>query len=249
MRITRLYHSESIECGEPVHLDKDASNHLIRVLRTKAGSPVILFNGDGFDYHGKTLDANIKSTSLSIDSKVEVNNESNINICLIQGLSRQNRMDATIQKSVELGVNSIIPVICQRSNLKLNKESTIKKHSHWLKVTVSACEQSGRSILPHLNETLSLETLAQSLDKKAFKIILDPTSSTTLKDIDTDQLKKNENKIEVFIGPEGGLNDEEIRYLKNQQFTNICFGPRILRTETAGPAIISALQLLWGDLG
>ncbi|VAW55574.1 16S rRNA (uracil(1498)-N(3))-methyltransferase [hydrothermal vent metagenome] len=249
MRITRLYYPDSLECGEPVYLSKDTSNHLIRVLRTKTGSPVILFNGDGFDYHGKTLDTNTKNTSLSIDSKIKTNNESNINICLIQGLSRQNRMDTTIQKSVELGVNTIIPVICQRSNLKLNKENTTKKHSHWLKVTVSACEQSGRSILPHLNETLSLETLAPSLDKKALKIILDPTSNTTLKDIDTNQLEKNENKVEVFIGPEGGLNDEEIRYLKDQHFTNICFGPRVLRTETAGPAIISALQLLWGDLG
>ncbi len=248
MRITRFYHPGSLECGEPVHLSKDASNHLIRVLRTKAGNPVILFNGDGFDYHGKTLDTNTNRACLSIDSKVETNNESNINICLIQGLSRQNRMDTTIQKSVELGVNMIIPVVCQRSNLKLNKENSIKKHSHWLKITVSACEQSGRSILPYLNETLSLETLAPSLDKKALKIILDPTSSTTLKDIDTTQLEKNGNKIEVFIGPEGGLNDKEILYLKDQQFTNICFGPRILRTETAGPAIISALQLLWGDL-
>ena len=249
MRITRLYYPDSLECGKPVNLGKDASKHLIRVLRTKAGSPVILFNGDGFDYHGKTLDTDTKNTSLSIDSKIETNNHSNINICLIQGLSRQNRMETTIQKSVELGVNTIIPVVCQRSNLKLNKESAKKKHSHWQKVTISACEQSGRSILPHLNETLSLETLVSSLDKNALKIILDPASSTSLKDISSDQLKKCKNNIEVFIGPEGGLNEEEINYLKSQQFTNIRFGPRILRTETAGPAIISALQLLWGDLG
>jgi len=249
MRITRLYYPDSLECGKPVYLGKDVSNHLIRVLRTKAGSPVILFNGDGFDYHGTTLDTNSKNTSLSIDSKIETNNESNINICLIQGLSRQNRMETTIQKSVELGVNTIIPVICQRSNLKLNKETTTKKHMHWQKVTTSACEQSGRSILPHLDEMLTLETLTTSLDKNALKIILDPTSDTTLKDIDSDQLKKYGNNIEVFVGPEGGLNNEEIDYLKSQQFINISFGPRILRTETAGPAIISALQLLWGDFG
>jgi len=249
MRTSRLYYSDPLECGKHVQLGKDASNHLIRVLRTKAGSPVILFNGDGFDYYGSTLDTNAKNTSLSIDSKTETNNESNINICLIQGLSRQNRMETTIQKSVELGVNTIIPVICQRSNLKLNKENAIKKHSHWKNVTISACEQSGRSTLPHLNEILTLETLTSSLDSEALKIILDPASSTTLKDIDSDQLKKCKNRIEVLIGPEGGLNDEEINYLKSQQFTNICFGPRILRTETAGPAIISAMQLLWGDLG
>jgi len=249
MRITRLYYPDSLKRGEAVHLGKDASNHLIRVLRTKAGSPVILFNGDGFDYYGTTLDTNSKNTSLSIDEKIKTDSESNIDICLIQGLSRQNRMDTTIQKSVELGVNTIIPVICQRSNLKLNKETSLKKHLHWQKITTSACEQSGRSNLPHLNEALTLETLSQSLNKNALKIILDPTANITLKDIDSNQLENCKNKIEVFIGPEGGLDNEEINYLKNQQFINICFGPRILRTETAGPAIISALQLLWGDLG
>jgi 16S rRNA (uracil1498-N3)-methyltransferase len=87
------------------------------------------------------------------------------------------------------------------------------------------------------------------LEKSALRIILDPTAKTTLKDIDSEKLKKYGNTIEVLIGPEGGLNNEEINYLKSQQFINIRFGPRILRTETAGPSIISALQLLWGDLG
>ena len=187
MRITRLYHPGPLKSGETVHLGKDASNHLIRVLRTKAGCPVILFNGDGFDYHGKVLTIDTKNTSLSIDSKVRTNNESNFSISLIQGLSRHNRMATTIQKSVELRVNTIIPVICQRSNLKLSNESAIKKHRHWQKITISACEQSGRSILPQLNAILTLEALSSSLDKNALKIILDPTSKTRLKDIDYDQ--------------------------------------------------------------
>lgn len=119
MRITRLYHAEKLICGETTNLDANASSHLTRVLRTKQNSPVILFNGDGFDYLGRTLDANTKKTLVAIESKVAASNESNLTLTLIQGLSRQDRMETTIQKSVELGVNKIIPVICQRSNTKL----------------------------------------------------------------------------------------------------------------------------------
>jgi 16S rRNA (uracil1498-N3)-methyltransferase len=247
MRVTRLYYPDKLTCGKNIHLDADTSTHLIRVLRTKIDSPVVLFNGDGFDYYAKTLDTNTKKTLLSIDSKLETNNESNITINLIQGLSRQDRMDTTIQKSVELGVNTITPIICQRSNLKFNKDKTDKKLAHWRKVMIGACEQSGRSTLPQLTEVFTLDTVESSLDKKSLKIILDPNSQTTLKDIGLEQLKKHDDKIEVLIGPEGGLNDDELCYLKNKQFINISFGPRILRTETAGPAIVSALQLLWGD--
>jgi 16S rRNA (uracil1498-N3)-methyltransferase len=232
-----------------MHLDVDASTHLIRVLRTEIDSPVTLFNGDSFDYHAKTLDANAKKTLLLIDSKTATNNESSLTINLMQGLSRQDRMDTTIQKSVELGVNIITPIICQRSNLKFNKDKIDKKLEHWRKVIISACEQSGRSTLPQLTDLLTLDTIGSSLSKNALRIILDPTAKTTLKDIDSEKLKKYGNTIEVLIGPEGGLNNEEINYLKSQQFINIRFGPRILRTETAGPSIISALQLLWGDLG
>jgi len=249
MRITRLYYREKLKCGETIHLDADASTHLIRVLRTKIDSPVVLFNGDGFDYYAKTLDTNTKRTLISIDSKLETNNESNITINLIQGLSRQDRMDATIQKSVELGVNTITPIICQRSNLKFNKDKTDRKLTHWRKVIIGACEQSGRSTLPQLTEVFTLDTVELSLDENSLKIILDPDSQTRLKNIELEQLKKCGNKIEVLIGPEGGFNEDELSYLKNKQFININFGPRILRTETAGPAIISALQLLWGDFG
>ena len=116
MRITRLYHPGKLCCGETTQLDSNASNHLVRVLRCKAGSDIILFNGDGLDYRCKTIATDPKQTSVTVESKVQTNNESNLYITLIQGLSRQDRMEATIQKSVELGVNRIIPVICQRSN-------------------------------------------------------------------------------------------------------------------------------------
>ncbi len=242
MPITRLYHPENLLCGETAQLNTDTSSHLIRVLRTKTDDPVILFNGDGFDYYCKTLNNHAKKTLLSIEKKIESSTESNLNITLIQGLSRQNRMEFSIQKSIELGVNKIIPVICKRSNTKLAKDKQIKKLAHWRKIAISACEQSGRNIIPEITETITLDNINLILNNDALKLILNPEAKHSLKKVNFKQ-----QAIEVFIGPEGGLTEEEIALLNNYQFNNICFGPRILRTETAGPAVISALQMLWGD--
>ncbi len=247
MRITRLYHTKNLNCGETTQLDKDTSSHLIRVLRTKKEAPVILFNGDGFNYLCKTLNDSPKKTLLAVESKTKADNESNLHITLIQGLSRLDRMETTIQKSVELGANKIIPVLCQHSNAKLSEEKKQKKLAHWKKVVISACEQSGRSIVPEISNISTVDEITSLLDPEALKIILNPETGKSLKEISFDYDDRNNATIEVFIGPEGGLAENEITQLQRLQFKNICFGPRILRTETAGPAVISALQILWGD--
>ena len=247
MRITRLYHTENLLCGKTTQLDKNTSSHLVRVLRTKAETLVILFNGDGYDYLCKTLNDNPKKTLVAVESKTKINNESNLFITLIQGLSRLDRMETTIQKSVELGVNKIIPVLCQYSNTRLSEEKQHKKLAHWSKVAISACEQSGRSIIPEVSEISSLNKIDSLLNQDALKIILNPETNKSLKEINLKPDKKNSCSIEIFIGPEGGLAEDEIKQLQTLEFQNVCFGPRILRTETAGPAVISALQMLWGD--
>ncbi len=261
VRITRLYHNKNLSCGDTTELDKNTSAHLVRVLRTKAESPVILFNGDGYDYLCKTRNEHPKKTLIAVESKIKISNESNLNITLIQGLSRLDRMETTIQKSVELGVNKIIPVLCQYSNTRfttaqwhkdvpstnLRMDKQEKKLAHWRKVSVSACEQSGRCILPEISEISSLNNIDALLKPQALKIILNPQSNKSLKEINFNQYFDNANAVEIFIGPEGGLTEDEITHLQTLQFQSICFGSRILRTETAGPAVISALQMLWGD--
>ena len=152
-------------------------------------------------------------------------------------------MEATIQKSVELGVNRIIPVICQRSNHKLTKDKRLKKLEHWRKVAISACEQSGRCATPEIPEISSLNELTLLLEPDALKLNLEPAANKSLHDIDF-----KHPVIEIFIGPEGGLNNDETDTLRRYGFENIRFGSRILRTETAGPAVISAVQTLWGDI-
>ncbi len=242
MRITRLYIAEKLSCGDKTQLDKNTSNHLVRVLRTRKNSPLILFNGDGFDYLAVTLDENTKKTTVLIESRTRIDNESNLSITLIQGLSRQHRMETSVQKSVELGVNKIIPVLCQRSNLRLNPEKTSKKLSHWRNVAISASEQSGRCIVPEITDICTLENIAQHFSDQENKITLQPDAEKSLNEI-----TPKDDSVVIFIGPEGGLNTGELTALKQLGFDTIRFGPRILRTETAGPAVISAMQALWGD--
>jgi 16S rRNA (uracil1498-N3)-methyltransferase len=242
VRLTRLYLNAGLSCGDRAQLDKCASNHLVRVLRTRIDSPLILFNGDGYDYLAVTLDENAKHTSVLIQSRQKIENESSLSITLIQGLSRQDRMETTVQKSVELGVSRIIPVLCQRSNTRLNTEKAQKKLSHWNSVAISASEQSGRCIVPEVAELCTIQNIGPQISGISTRILLDPEADSSLKEI-----SPKDNNVAIFIGPEGGLNDEETRLLKDNDFTAVTFGPRILRTETAGPAVISAAQTLWGD--
>jgi len=247
VRITRLYHPRDLTPGTTTLLDKNTSSHLTRVLRTKTGTTVTLFNGDGYDYVCKTLNNHPKNTLLAVESRIKINNESNLFISLIQGISRLDRMETSIQKAVELGVNKIIPVLCQHSNSKLTENKQLKKIAHWRNITISACEQSGRCVLPELSNIIQIKQIDSLLNPDALKIILNPQARESLKQIKPDQNKEGNTVIEIFIGPEGGLAKDELAHLQTLKFQNIGFGPRTLRTETAGPAVISALQILWGD--
>lgn len=241
MPITRLHHSGSIESGATISLDKSASFHLIKVMRAKKNTHVILFNGDGFEYTATLLDENIKSCAVIIKDKVPVQRESHLSITLIQGISRNDRMDTCIQKSIELGANTIIPVICERSTTKLKDKRADKKLKHWTKIIVSACEQSGRCVLPQLQPITTYLNAARTA-RSGCKIVLDPQSTTGLKDI-----KIPDKEIYILVGPEGGLTQAEIALAYEMDFKGIHLGPRILRTETSGPACIASLQALWGD--
>lgn len=212
-------------------------------MRSRKGAPLLLFNGDGSEYQAILVDEHPKHCTVEIQTQSTAQRESSLNITLLQGISRGDRMDISIQKSTELGVNRIIPVSCERSTLKLDKSRALKKHEHWKQIMVSACEQSGRCILPEL-QTVTDFAKAVTAVNSGHKFVLDPTS---------DRGFKNFGKIEdhacILAGPEGGLSAEEIKLACDNGFQAIRFGPRILRTETAGPACISALQTLWGDMG
>ena len=242
MRTTRIYLDSSITTGEALTLSANASNHLVRVLRSKEGSIVTLFNGEGGEFSAAQLDEDPRSVSVMINSYTDINRESPLSISLIQGLSRSEHMDITIQKATELGVTEIIPAICQRST-NIKKERTGKKHERWNQIAVSACEQSGRNLLPRIHQVIPLEKVISKI-YAGTQLVLDPSATQGVKSIEI-----NNASICILSGPEGGLSEQEINTSSDAGYNRVNFGPRILRTETAGPAIITALQTLWGDMG
>ncbi len=243
MRIPRIYTPEPLVSGSTIELDDNAFNHSIRVLRLKDGAPIILFNGQGGDYEGELCEVEKKRASARIGQHHARESESPLNITLGQCISRGEKMDYTIQKAVELGVNTIVPLFSERCGVKLKHDRLDKKIDHWQGVIISACEQCGRNQIPTLEQPVALENWLQ-LHQNELKLVLAPTAEDTLATLDAPQ-----SGATLLIGPEGGLSDTEIALAMRHGYTGIRLGPRILRTETAGLTALSAMQIRWGDLG
>lgn len=257
MRNPRIYQNTPLNVGETVDLNDDAFGHTVRVLRLQSGDSVTLFNGHNLndksnsakcgDYEGELVNVSKKSAQVLIKSFIEKSVESPLNIHLGQGVSRGDRMDFTLQKSVELGVNTITPLFTERCGVKLSGERLQKKIDQWQKIVVSACEQSGRCVVPivkpaiQLNEWLEQET-------SALKLNLHPKAQHSIMNLPHSFLPECEVRVRLLIGPEGGLNDEEILQANNSGFVDVLLGPRVLRTETAALTAITALQCRYGDI-
>lgn len=242
MRLPRIYQEQPLKLQETITLSADAAHHIAGVLRMKTEQEVRVFNGDGGEYHGVISEVAKKKVNVHLTEFIEKNIESPLEIHLGQGISRGEKMDFTVQKSVELGVKEITPLFSTRCGVKLNADRLEKKWQHWQQVAISAAEQSGRTIVTTVHKPISLqEWLAQSTN--ALKLTLHPRASDTIK-----SLEKPTKGIRFLVGPEGGLTDDEIQQTVNADFKEILLGPRILRTETAALTVLSALQLQFGDL-
>ena len=249
MRTTRLYHPDELRCDERVRLGSMASAHLVRVLRAKTGYPIILFNGNGRQYRAELIDANPRKALVHIIEEQLAERESPLKVTLVQGISRNDRMEVCLQKATELGVHQLAPVVCERSNVKLTAERQKKKQAHWQSVIISACEQSGRNTLPAVTNLQTFHDYLDTAPASRNKLFLHPDADDDLASLrlDGDSNNSDEKNITVLIGPEGGLSQQEIDALVARQWQGVRMGPRILRTETAGPAVIAVLQYIAGD--
>lgn len=240
----RIFQNIFLNVGAEISLDQAASHHLINVLRVKLNDFLIIFNGSGGEFSAKIIAITKKIVQVKIGEFISREAESPLNICLIQGISRGEKMDFTLQKSVELGVKKIIPVFTERCNVKLDFSRLEKKWQHWQNIIISACEQSGRNFVPVLEKPKKLFICLNELELFENKFILVPTATAYLK---KQKIASNAN-IALLIGSEGGLTETEIHFAETINFQPIALGPRILRTETAALVAIAALQTLAGDL-
>lgn len=242
----RFYTNNTLTLGATVQLSESAAAHATRALRLEVGDSAIVFNGDGFDYECILISIKKNTVFAAITAAQQVTNESPLRITLLQAISSGDRMDYTIQKAVELGVTSIQPITSQRSVVKLSAERAEKRTEHWQNVAISACEQSGRAVVPTVSAPVSFSNLFAQLNQiaepDACKITLAPDATQHLNTI-----TRPDGNIYLLIGAEGGFTDEEIALSIAHGFQAIQLGARVLRTETAALAAMSAMQTLWGD--
>lgn len=242
MRISRIYTSQPLHPESPVCLDEKATHYLSRVLKLRPGSPLVVFNGDGFDYSAVITAIGRHETELGVSTRLPAAKEPRLRITLVQAISRGERMDYCLQKATELGVAAVQLLVTERVEVRLDEKRADKRMAHWQGVVTAACEQSGRAVIPRLLPPVSLaDWIGDSPD--ALKLVLDPDSGHSLSMTDPGQ-----RAVALLVGPEGGLSAAELQALDQAGVVAVRFGPRILRTETAGPAAIAVLLSKSGDL-
>lgn len=242
MRIPHIYQSSDLALNVTVQLDDDAAGHVGRVLRMQPGDTVSLFNGHGGEYLASLTEVGKKTVTATPFEFIDKNVESPLRVHLGQGISRGDKMDFTIQKSVELGITEITPLFTERCGVKLTGDRLEKKHQQWQKIAIAAAEQSGRNAVPIVHYPKELNTWLQEQTEE-LKLTLHPRAEHSIK-----TLPIPAHGVRFLVGPEGGFSDNEMHQTQEQGFVDVRLGPRVLRTETAALTVLSALQLQFGDL-
>ena len=243
MRIPRIFIDTDLNENTKINLPDSTFQHVCKVLRLKSDHPVRVFNGKGGQYHATLCDVEKRSASLAISHFEPLHNESPIQVTIGQTLSRGERMDYAIQKSVEAGVYAIQPLFSERCEVKLQDNRAEKRQQHWQQVAISAAEQCGRGVVPIVYPPINLADWLDNCNEMLM-LTLHHHSAKPI-----NQFRCPENKqVCLLIGPEGGLTENEVQLSENKGFKAITLGPRVLRTETAPIVALSVINTLWGDI-
>jgi 16S rRNA (uracil1498-N3)-methyltransferase len=242
MRLTRVYVDTDLKSGAIVELPRETAQHVVKVLRARSGDQIVLFNGDGCEYGGTIDNVRGSRVTAAVGDGSHVDRESSLGVTLIQCIPRGDRMDFIVQKATELGVQRLVPVLSQRSVVRLDAEQAETKAVHWRAVAVNACEQCGRTRLPVLETPVPLINYLGDSVPASCKLVLEP-------DIEPGNMPARiEGSVEIAIGPEGGFAPDELEAFRLAGFLRVRLGPRILRTETAAIAALTWLQTRYGDM-
>ena len=237
----RFYVDFALSPDSVVELPDNVVRHL-NVLRVKNTEEIVLFNGNGKSYPALPEVLEKRHASVRILREEATDNESPLNITLVQAVSAAERMDFTLQKSVELGVAEIRPVISERCVVRLSGERAEKRVARWQEIVVSACEQSGRNIVPKVLPLVTYAQALQQLPQETTKLLMSLNRAQKLSDV-----RPQSGKVVFMVGPEGGWTEKEEQQAFDAGFQSVTLGKRVLRTETASLAAIAAMQTLWGD--
>jgi 16S rRNA (uracil1498-N3)-methyltransferase len=227
--------------GQVVVLPDAVAHHAVRVVRLALGDALTLFNGTGGEYAATLGRIDKHGAAARIEGFDPLERESPLAVTLAQAIAANDAMDYAVRKAVELGVTSVQPLVTERSAPLPTGERSAKRHAHWRQIAIAACEQCGRNRVPEVVEPQALD--AWLAGWKGSGLVLVPGAAASLA-----TLPPPAAPVAVLIGPEGGLTEREIASARARGFVELRFGPRVLRTETAGVAMLAALQAAWGDL-
>ncbi len=237
----------ALSANSPITLPDTASHHALRVLRLEDGDTLILFNGDGYPYEARLV-INGKKALANLVSVGPRDPQRAIKLTLIQCLSTAEKMDWTLEKATELGAEEIVVVQSERSKVRLDSDRVEKKLERWQELIHAACGQCGRNTVPTLNYSV---TLKQSLSAPAVQAF-DETFIFTLGEhpLLVSQMREVQpacNSLRLVIGPESGFSDKELDVALKLGARPTSLGWRVLRTETAGPAVLAVAEAWLSD--
>ncbi|MDF1795333.1 MAG: 16S rRNA (uracil(1498)-N(3))-methyltransferase [Coxiellaceae bacterium] len=244
MKLTRVYCPRTLALGAEWTMDEKESRHIVQVMRLRAGDCVTLFNGEGGEYVAEITGVHKRKAQVKIKQQQEGCPAPVFSIHLGQAVSRGERMDYAIQKSVEMGVTTITPILSERCGVKIDAERAAKRIAHWQGVAISAAEQSGRCEVPEILPICRYDKWLQQVDSDKKWIAMPQPQWQD----DIAPSNKQPRSLTIAIGPEGGFTDAECKQALQQNFQPVQFGPRVLRTETAGVVAIAMAQRTWGEL-
>lgn len=242
MRISRIHTDEMLTPGRELHLGGRVGHYIFRVLKLREGDPLVLFNGDGADYAAELLSNRRDRVCLRISAKLPAVAEPQLRITLVQAVGKGDRMDYSLQKASELGVAAIQPLFSERTEVHLHEKRLARRMQHWRRVLISACEQAGRAVVPRLHDAATLDQWLVG-DNGGERLVLDPLAEHSLSGF-----TPGAAEIAIVVGPEGGFSEREMKQFQLAGVSGVRLGPRVLRTETAGPAAIAVLHAMHGDI-
>lgn len=240
--MNRFFINKEAISNDKAYVEGEDKNHIIKVLRLKAGDEVELCDGEGYDYKAVISGFDNSKVYLDIVDTFPSYTEPDISITLYQGIPKSSKMDLIIQKCVEIGVFSIVPVVTRRTVVKFSNEKDIlNKTARWNRISNEAAKQSRRGIVPNVHEPMDFYD-AIDKDNSTLKIMLwEEEREESLRSF-LQSVKGHHRSISVMIGPEGGIDLEEAKYAMDKDWKSVTIGPRILRTETAGLSTLSAIM-------
>jgi len=236
----RIHCDQRLGPGAQFALSPEAAQHVSKALRLKAGDGLVVFDGSGGEYEASIQRVDRDRVDVKVGAWRDIDLEGRLELGLVQGLPEADKMDWIIQKAVELGVAWVQPIVCDRSVVRLSGDRAARRESHWKRVAIAACEQSGRNRIPEVRATLSFNSwLADS--PAAPRWLLSPGAPALA------ARGEPPRGLELVVGPEGGLSEREAELALARGCEPVGLGPRVLRTETAPIAALAALHALWGD--